>query len=124
MTTPTRSFPFRRNTQVSPFVIPAGLTASQMEIGPLPQGITSFGMVNSYPVWMRLLGSSEATGFMPAQEGDGWLIPPYHFGIYSTQYPKWISVIAVARPNFPITNGSGQALYPTAALEIFYGAGE
>lgn len=126
MSTPTLARPFRRNTTISPYMVPATDTPSQIMIGPLPQGITSFGMVNSFPVWIRLLGSGqgESGTFTPASEGSGWLIPPGHFGIYSTQYPKWVSAIAVARPNFPIKDANGALLYPTANLELFYGSGE
>lgn len=118
-----RNFPFRRNTAVSPIMVPAADEASQVAVGPLPQGVTSFGMVNSYPVFIRLLGSNEQTGFRPANEADGWLVPPYHFGIYSTQYPKWLSCIAVDRPGFPLRGEGGALLYPQATLEIFYGSG-
>lgn len=121
--TPSRNFPFRRNPLVSPIMIPATDVASQVEVGPLPEGVTSFGMVSSFPIWIRLLGSSETSGFRAAQEWDGWLVPPYHFGIYSTQYPKWVSCIAVDRPNFPIRNADGGLLYPEAKLELFYGSG-
>lgn len=115
-------YPFRRNTTISPYMVPATNTASQVLIGPLPEGVRSFAMVNAFPVFMRLVGSSQESGFIPAADWTGWLIPPYHFGIYSTQYPKWVSAIAVDRPGYPIMNGQS-LLYPTAVLELFYGAG-
>lgn len=124
MTIQSRSFPFRRNTAISPYMVPATDEASQVEIGPLPAGVTSFGMVNAFPVYMRLVGSSEASGFKPAQDWVGWCVPPYHFGIYSTQYPKWVSAVAVERPGFPIYDDEGGLLYPEAKLELFYGSGE
>lgn len=123
MTTPSRNFPFRRNTAVSPIMIPATDEPSQMAVGPLPSGVTSFGVVNAFPVYMRLVGSSEASGFVPAEDWMGWCIPPGHFGIYSTQFPKWVSCLAVARPGYPIYDAEGDLLYPEAKLELFYGSG-
>lgn len=119
--TPIRFFPFKRDLSVSPVMIPAKDTASRVDMGALPNGVTSFAMVNSYPVFMRLLGSSGT--FKPVVEGDGWLVPPGHFGVYSTQNPRFLSCIAVDRPNFPIKDGSGALLYPGAMLELFYGSG-
>lgn len=105
-------------------MVPAKDTASYKEIGVLPDGVTSFGAINSYPVYIRLLGTPmSATQPNLAKEGDGWLFPPGHFGIYSTQFPKGLSAIAVARPGFPIKGSDGKLLYPEAALELFYGSG-
>ncbi len=120
---PTRNFPFRRNTTVSPVMIPATDVASQVALGALPSGVTSFAMVNAFPIFIRLTGSPE-TGFIPAADWQGWIVPPGHFGVYSTQYPFYLSCIAVERPGFPIYNGSGQLLYPGAKLELLYGSGE
>lgn len=118
-----RTFPFRRNTAVSPFMIPATDQPSKVAIGPLPDGITSFGMVNTYPVHIRLVGTPADGEFNPAAEGVGWIVPPGHFGVYTTQFPKWVSAIAVDRPGFPIKDSSGALLYPQARLELFYGSG-
>lgn len=123
MSIQTKSSPFRRNLSVSPIMIPAKDTASYVLIGKLPDGVTSFGVINSYPVYIRLLGTPMSSPSpLLAVEGDGWLFPPGHFGIYSTQFPKGLSCIAVARPGFPIKSG-GSLLYPDAALELFYGSG-
>lgn len=119
--TPTRTFPFKRDLSVSPVMVPAKDTASKVTMGQLPSGVTSFAMVNAYPFFIRLLGSSGT--FKPAVEGDGWLVPPGHFGVYSTQSPQFLSCIAVDRPGFPIKDGSGVLLYPNAVLELFYGSG-
>ena len=122
--TPTMTKPFRRNLSVSPIPVPATDEASYVEIGRLPEGVTSFGAVNSYPIYIRLLGTAmgDATPNM-ASEGNGWLFPPGHFGIYSTQFPKGVSAIAVDRPGFPIHDDDGELLYPEAHLELFYGSG-
>lgn len=122
MTALNRSFPFKRNAGVSPIMVPATDTPSQVEIGPLPDGVTSFAMINSYPVYVRLEGSSGT--FSAVTAGTGWLVPPGHFGVYSTRYPKWVSCVAVERPGFPIKDGNGALLYPDAKLELLYGSGE
>lgn len=125
MSVQTRNFPFRRNLSISPIMIPAGATASVVQLGALPKGVTSFGVVNSYPVHIRLIGTPmEASSPVLAGEGKGWLFPPGHFGIYSTQYPKAVSCIAVSRPGFPAFDANGAALFPDAALELFYGSGQ
>ncbi len=131
----SNNYPFRRRTD--PFLIPATNVASQVQIGtPLigTKGLTSFLMVNSYPIWVRLKGSGvvklttgQMTGsFEPVQEGQGWLIPPApFFGVFTTQYPVWVSCLAVARPNFPIFAQNGVTLlYPDAAIELSYGGGQ
>lgn len=124
MTVQARNFPFRRNLSVSPIMVPAGKAASVITLGTLPKGVTSFGVINSYPIYIRLLGTPMgAEQASLAKEGDGWLFPPGHFGIYSTQFPKALSCIAVSRPGFPAFDGAGNPLFPEAALEIFYGSG-
>lgn len=130
----SNTYPFRRRTD--PFRIPATNAPSQVLIGPdlaVVKGLTSFLMVNSYPVWMRLKGSgvirmssgTQTGTFSPVAEGEGWLIPPApFFGVFTTQYPVWVSAMAVARPNYPIFAADGTTLlYPDAVLEIAYGGG-
>lgn len=124
MPEPTRTFPFRRNLVVSPIMVRATDVASYKPLGKLPDGVTTFGVINSYPVYIRLLGTPMgAAEPMMAKEGDGWLFPPGHFGIYSTQFPKGLSAIAVERPGFPVKDSNGSLLYPQAMLELFYGSG-
>ncbi|TKD50215.1 hypothetical protein [Sphingomonas baiyangensis] len=119
-----KNAPFRRNLSVSPIMVPATDEPSYVAVGPLPNGVTSFGVVNSYPVYIRLLGTSMGDETPnDAGEGLGWLFPPGHFGIYSTQFPAGVSAIAVERPGFPIHDEEGALLYPEAALELFYGSG-
>lgn len=112
---------FRR--AANPVIVPATDVASQVAVPVLPEGSTTFSAVNSYPVWIRLKGTAYGSTFSPVQEGEGWLFPPGHFGVYATQFPKWMSAIAVDRPGFPIKDGNGVLLYPNAALEVAYGSG-
>ena len=116
-----RGFPFKRDASFLPIRVPARDFASKVEVGPLPDGVTSFCMINSYPIYMRLEGSRGE--FKPVTATTGWLIPPGHFGVYSTRYPQWVSAVAVARPDFPIQGEGGAMLYPDAALELIYGSG-
>jgi hypothetical protein len=119
----SRNFPFRRNLAVSPIMVPATDEPSFVSLGKLPESVTSFGIVNSYPVYIRLLGTPMGGPQQMAAEGKGWLVPPGHFGVYSTQFPMGLSCIAVERPGFPLFDDDGDLLYPQAALELFYGSG-
>ena len=119
----TRSFPFARETSFPSVKVPTGLVRSQVPVDPLPAGVTSFMFVNSYPLWVRVVGTKQDAPFVPASEGVGWLLPPGFVGIFSTQSPQFMSGIAVARPGFPIADGNGNVLYPDAHVETFYGSG-
>jgi hypothetical protein len=82
----------------------------------IPANAESFYVVNSSPCWVRL------RGFKNGQAGEvtaetGWLFPPGHVGVYSTQKPERMSAMAVERPGFPV---SAEVLVP---LEISYGYG-
>lgn len=116
--------------------VPATDNPSQVDVSPVlmnDRGITSFSLTNSWPVWIwvkasgviRQVSNIKTGTFAPAAEGDGTLIPPSpFFGIFSTQYPIWVSAVAVDRPGFPIYQSDGETLrYPDAALVIQYGGG-
>lgn len=82
----------------------------------IPANAESFYVVNSSPCWVRL------RGFKMGQEGEvtedtGWLLPPGHVAVYSTQKPERMSAMAVERPGFPV---SDEILVP---LEVSYGYG-
>ncbi len=124
MAEPSRTFPFKRNLTVSPVLVPATNQASFVTLGRLPDSVTSFAMVNSYPVWIRLVGTPmESQQNQMASGNTGWLVPPGHFGVYSTQFPRGLSALAVDRPGFPLLNSNGNLMYPQATLELFYGSG-
>lgn len=121
MSIQNRNFPFRRNTAFGPILVPAGFEPSSVAVGVMPDGITAFAAINSYPVWMRLVGG--AMGPVSVTDDTGWLFPPGFFGIFSTQSPRWVSCVAVDRPGFPIADENGDPLYPDARLELLYGSG-
>lgn len=85
----------------------------------LPLG--SFYVVNPNNVWVRLRGYSNADactsgGVTPT---TGWLWPPGHVAVYSTQNPVCVSTMAVPMPGFPI---SASTTY--APIELSYGFGQ
>lgn len=84
---------------------------------------TSFHAVNPNPFWMRLRGCEGPDDLIA--EGEGWLWPPGFVGVYSTQYPRYVCTLAVARPGFPIFNAQGDFLYAGTArpAELAYGLG-
>lgn len=116
MTTNTRDFPFKRNTSIEPVRVKAD--GSKVSVPPLPEGSTSFGVDNTYPVYIRLVGTGYgAAQWNQAAEGKGWIFGPGKHGPFSTQFPEFMSAIAVERPGYPVSNA------PNAELEVFYGSG-
>lgn len=118
--------PFRRYTD--PTLVPVSATPSQANAASvaadfIPKGTTSFLVVNSNLCWVRLQGTGRnADGTAPASavlaaENKGWLFPPGFTGVFTTQFPAWMSAIAVARDGYPL---AGLTLVP---LEVSYGGG-
>jgi hypothetical protein len=119
-----RDFPFKRNTSIEPVAVPATDTPSKIRVPMLPEGSTSFGVDNAFPIFIRLVGTGYgAAAFNSAAEGKGWIFGPGKHGPFSTQFPEFMSAIAVDRPGYPIKNADNTLRYPTAALEVFYGSG-
>lgn len=81
---------------------------------------TSFMVVNSNLCWARFRGAATADDVIA--EGEGRLIPPGFAGVFSTQYPLFISCRAVVRPGFPLTDDDGSPL-SFVPLEFNYGIG-
>jgi hypothetical protein len=119
---------FRRMTD--PVMVTVGPTAQPTMV---PDGklidtqsglrLGSFYVVNPNNVWVRLRGFSAqnvadctAVGVTPS---TGWLWPPGHVAVYSTQTPACVSAMAVPMPGFPIT---GTTTY--APIELSYGFGQ
>lgn len=79
------------------------------------KGASSFQVVNSSMCYVRLKGFKDSSGSLV--EGEGWLLPPGHVGVYATQQPARMMALAVARPGYPV---SPELIVP---LEVNYGYG-
>jgi hypothetical protein len=122
----TQGIPFRRMTD-----------PLQVGIGPTPQmtmvpksvltdpatglPLPSFYIVNPNNVWVRVKGFNNAAdcqsiGVTPT---TGWLWPPGHVGVYSTQSPFCASAMAVPMPGYPLNANTTYA-----PLEWSYGVGQ
>jgi hypothetical protein len=123
----TQTIPFRRMTD--PVQITVGASAQPTMVPPeklvdpsTPSArLTSFYVVNPNNFWVRAKGFANAsdcnaTGVTPT---TGWLWPPGHVAVYSTQYPVCASAMAVPMPGFPLP--ADAAMKP---LEWSYGYGQ
>lgn len=126
MSIQAQMFAFRKQPGLDPVLVPATPTASKVFVQPLPSGVTTVLVINSYPVWVRAsaspLGTTEANVTLAA-EGKDYLFPPYFMGVFATSFPSFVSAIAVARPDYPIKAADGSVLYPDAKIELMYGSG-
>lgn len=120
-------FAFRKQPGIDPVAVPALLTASVVDVQPLPDGVTTVLVVNSYPIWVRAsatpLDVDDPAQAVMAQDGRDYLFPPYFMGVFATSFPSFVSALAVARPDYPITGANGAVLYPDAKIELMYGSG-
>jgi len=127
VTIQTQMFAFRKQPGLDPVVVPALPTASLVDVQPLPNGVTTVLVVNAWPVWVRAsatpLDVEDEAQAVRAAEGKDYIFPPYFMGVFATSFPSFVSAIAVPRPDYPVANGSGTALYPDAKLELMYGSG-
>lgn len=124
--TPTNAF--RRMTDpvqaaVGPTAQATMVPASKL-VDPMGgQPLGSFYVVNPNNVWVRLKGYSAgnlaACTSNPVTPSTGWLWPPGHVAVYSTQNPACVSTMAVPMPGFPIT-----ASTTYAPIELSYGFGQ
>lgn len=106
------NFCFRRATD--PFLLTVGPTAQKFDV-PVDlkaAGYTSFCVVNPNPFWVRLRGSNIT--YAAVTSTTGWMFPPGFFGIFSTQYPEFMSAMSVTAQG--LTAGTG-------VLEVSYGGG-
>ena len=109
--------PFRRSTD--PVIVAVGyptgaITTVSAEMMTAIMNLNAFFVVNPNTCYVRLKGyqSSQAIS-----EYEGWLFPPGHVAVYSTQRPRFMSALAVARPGFPVDPND------LAPLEVSYGNG-
>jgi hypothetical protein len=108
--------PYRRMTD--PLQVPVGPSVTRFEVpaGYVPTGANAFLVINPNLSWMRLKGSGvayperEPVGeYVPVVgtdgQGTGWLFQPGFFGVFTSQFPRYLSTIAVAKQGVPATNG-------------------
>lgn len=110
------SMPFRKLVR-DPFLCGVGSPAVNTAINKATiqaKKCTAFHVVNPNPFYVRLRGAASMNDKI--QAGEGWLWPPGFAGVYSTQYPDFVSVLAVAMPGFPLTDPDGNA-WPTVSGE-------
>jgi hypothetical protein len=122
----TQSIPFRRMTD--PVQITVGSSAQPTIVPPeklldpaTGARLSSFYVVNPNNFWVRAKGFTSAAdcnaiGVTPT---TGWLWPPGHVAVYSTQFPVCASAMAVAMPGFPLP--ADAAMKP---IEWSYGYGQ
>ena len=120
----TQTIPFRRMSD--PVQLAVGPTAQATMIPPerlvdpmSGQRLSSFYVVNPNNVWVRARGFTNAADCQNTgvTSTTGWLWPPGHVAVYSTQYPVCGSVMAVPMPGYPLTG-------TYAPLEWSYGFGQ
>jgi hypothetical protein len=116
------SFSFRRGSD--PFQLSFDATPIKFDVPSdffvtgAGKGATSFCIVNPTKYWVRLRGSGDGqtqTGsYVPVTATTGWLFPPGFWGVMSTQFPRYMSVMSVDKQG--LGTGSG-------VIEISYGGG-
>ncbi|KQT08521.1 hypothetical protein ASG40_11625 [Methylobacterium sp. Leaf399] len=114
------TYAFRRITD--PLQVPVAATATQFDVpatffaeGGAGYQTTTFLVVNPNACYVRLRGTTSGP-FRPVTPKMGWLFPPAFVGAFSTQYPIFMSAMAVPMPGVPL---------PTefAPLDLIYGGG-
>jgi hypothetical protein len=122
----TQTIPFRRMSEplqaavgpaAQPTMVPPALLRDPMNGLPLP----SFYVANPNNVWVRLKGFTSAADCFSigVTDSTGWLWPPGHVAVYSTQQPVCVSTKAVSMPGYPITSST-----TFAPIELSYGPGQ
>lgn len=108
---PNRTFPFRRNLNIDPLIVPCGLTPVATMIGQTnleAAGVTSFKVSNPNPFWVWYAGWRGAASAMPPVAGKGHFLAPGATDLNTSQLPDYIAAVASDEINFPIfdTNGT------------------
>jgi hypothetical protein len=60
---------------------------------------------------------------VPVEPTTGWIFAPGFQAVFGTQYPDFVSAMAIDKPGFPIFDANGAFLYPGATIELAYGTG-
>jgi hypothetical protein len=124
------SIAFRRMTRALPVNVSLSPSASNATAVPadlIKPSYNAFAVFNPNSCVVGLRGTSRAQGqavpttpLIAQADGLDWLFPPGFLGVFSTQYPYFMSAIALAFPAYPdLPAESG--LVP---LRLWYGIGE
>lgn len=124
------SVAFRRMTRALPVQVANSTTAQNATTVPdgfiLPS-YNAFAVFNPNTCCVGLRGTSRPTGqpvpttpLLALPDGLDWLLPPGFWGVFSTQYPFFMSAIALPMPIAPDVPADA-ALVP---LRLWYGMGQ
>lgn len=124
------SIAFRRMTRalaVPVFNVPTEANAVKVPDGFILPSYNAFAVFNPNVCSVALRGTSRPTGtpapttpLLAQTDGLDWLYPPGFWGVFSTQYPFFMSAIALSTPIAPdVPADSG--LVP---LRLWYGVGQ
>lgn len=124
------SIAFRRMTRALPVTVvntPTAQTAVQVPDGFILPSYNAFAVFNPNVCSVGLRGTSRPTGapapttpLIAQADGLDWVFPPGFWGVFSTQYPFFMSAIALSMPIAPDVPGDA-ALF---ALRLWYGVGQ
>lgn len=124
------SVAFRRMTRALPVAVvntPTVQNATTVPDGFILPSYNAFGVFNPNTCCVGLRGTSRPTGqsmptvpLLAQADGLDWLLPPGFWGVFSTQYPFFMSAIALSMPIAPDVPADGAL----AALRVWYGMGQ
>lgn len=123
---PDNTFPWRRVLTIDPIIVPATPTPTAVAVDSNAlklSGVRSFKLQNPNPFWIWFRGWSGLIADMPTITGKGHLMAPGSTEVMTSQYPQWVAAQAVAMPGFPVLDGGGAVLYPSAFCVLTYGGG-
>jgi len=124
------SVAFRRMTRALAVPVvsaPTAQNATQVPAGFILQSYNAFAVFNPNICTVGLRGTSRPTGqpvptapILAQADGLDWLFPPGFWGVFSTQFPFFMSAIALPMPIAPDVPADN-ALVP---LRLWYGVGQ
>lgn len=120
------SRPFRRMTRA--LLIPVSATASSYSVPDayIRPEYDSFLVINPNQCWVGLRGTSwtdesqpkPTIALMADDDGADWLFPPGHVSVWSTQFPEFMSAMALPMPGYSLPPADGYT-----PLRVYYGNG-
>jgi hypothetical protein len=124
------SVAFRRMTRALPVAVfntPTAQNVTTVPDGFILPSYNAFGVFNPNTCCVGLRGTSRPTGqaiptipLLAQSDGLDWLLPPGFWGVFSTQYPFFMSAIALSMPIAPDVPADA-GLVP---LRLWYGMGQ